>query len=313
MARSENFKVGLLVLTATLLLAAAIGVITGLRLRQPEDRYSIRFDESVSGLDQGADVKYRGVKVGTVRKLTIPPDDITKVEVWIGIKEGTPIRADTKAKLTNVGITGLKFVDLIGGSPRQPPLEVGQRIPSEVSVLEELTGKATTAADKADLLLDNLLLLTDQEHYSEKMGSLYDELLESTEQMNALLKVLVRASGRLDTTLVRTNSLLSRNEGHIDHALAEMDGALTQLHKTLVDVNELDVVSNFNATAESARVAVNDLRSLISSNRRQIAETLANLREASANLNEFSGTVRDRPSLLLRSTGPEPRKVPDRR
>ena len=35
-----------------------------------------------------------------------------------------------------------------------------------------------------------------------------------------------------------------------------------------------------------------------------LTETLANLRETSANMNEFSRLVREKPSLLIRSTGP---------
>jgi len=311
MARSQNFKVGLLVILATVLLVVSVTVITGIRLRKPTDQYSVRFRESVSGLDPGSAVKFRGVQVGTVDHLLIPDDDISSVEVWIAVDRGTPIKGSTRAKISSVGITGLKFVDLIGGKQDDPSLAPGARIESEVSVIESLTGRAVTAAEKADVLLDNLLLLTSQEQYKSEVRVLYKEVLAAVQQMNELMHVMTGAASHLDTLLANSNAVVVDNRERIDSSLVQLEGALTELHATLADLNNEQLVENLNATVASARVVATDLRTVIGGSRRDLAEALVNLRETSANLNDFSRMVRDKPSLLLRSSSPEPRRVPD--
>lgn len=79
----------------------------------------------------------------------------------------------------------------------------------------------------------------------------------------------------------------------------------------LASSNENNLIGNMNTTMEQTRIVATDVRGLISGSRRDIAETLANLRETSTNLNDFSRSVRDQPSLLLRSSSPEPRRLPD--
>ena len=103
--------------------------------------YRIRFGESVSGLELGEPVKYRGVNVGTVKAMALDPADPRVVQVDIGLHKDAPIRTDTKASLKLKGITGVVFVELSGGSPKAKSLlaatPVGKlpEIPAEKSNL----------------------------------------------------------------------------------------------------------------------------------------------------------------------------------
>lgn len=103
--------------------------------------YRIRFGESVSGLELGEPVKYRGVDVGTVKAMALDPADPRVVQVDIALRKDAPIRTDTKASLKLKGITGVVFVELSGGTPKAKSLlaatPVGKvpEIPSEKSSL----------------------------------------------------------------------------------------------------------------------------------------------------------------------------------
>jgi len=78
-------------------------------------KYLIYFNESVLGLNIDAPVKYRGISVGRVSKMKINPANTEQVEVLITILKTTPIKIDTKAKLTAQGITGLSYINLSMG------------------------------------------------------------------------------------------------------------------------------------------------------------------------------------------------------
>ncbi len=61
--------------------------------------YDIYFTGSVAGLGVGGDVRYRGIKVGTVVDITINPDDPSRVGVTAQIGSDTPIREGDRASL----------------------------------------------------------------------------------------------------------------------------------------------------------------------------------------------------------------------
>ena len=70
-------------------------------------KYLIYFNESVSGLNLNAPVKYRGISVGKVVDLRINPSNIEQVQATVEILKTTPIKETTEAKLTEQEITGL--------------------------------------------------------------------------------------------------------------------------------------------------------------------------------------------------------------
>ena len=46
-----------------------------------------------------------------------------EIEVILEVKGGTPIKQDTVAILESQGITGLKYIDLVGGTKNSPLLK----------------------------------------------------------------------------------------------------------------------------------------------------------------------------------------------
>ncbi len=128
--------------------------------------YKVYMSESVAGLSPDASVKYRGVNVGTVSKISLRKDNPEQVELLLKIKQGVPIKQDTKATLKLFGLTGLAYIELSGGS-KDAPLLVGKDgqtpvIPSEPSIfaridesVTDITGKAVLAMDKFTRLLSD--------------------------------------------------------------------------------------------------------------------------------------------------------------
>jgi phospholipid/cholesterol/gamma-HCH transport system substrate-binding protein len=95
-------------------------------------RYHVFINESVSGLNLDAPVKYRGVEIGRVRDIDLNPLVPGQVQLTLDIEADVPIREDTIAVLTVQGVTGIAFVDLTGGSLESPLLKAGDDQPYPV-------------------------------------------------------------------------------------------------------------------------------------------------------------------------------------
>lgn len=91
--------------------------ITGSKAEKPV-RYFMQFSGSVTGLQVGSQVRFRGIPVGEVVTIDIvenkeKPDGPVAIEVVIDIREDTPIRESTRSVLEIQGITGVSFVQLV--------------------------------------------------------------------------------------------------------------------------------------------------------------------------------------------------------
>ena len=97
--------------------AAIFAVWLGSTGRHDDVLYRIHFNDSVSGLAVGDPVKFRGIDVGTVKSMSIDPDNSRLVLVDVRLRKETPVKTDTRASLALKGITGVVFIELNGGDP----------------------------------------------------------------------------------------------------------------------------------------------------------------------------------------------------
>ena len=120
-----NFlKIGVFIIVFTILLLSAIFWLGKYGFEKKKfDEYSVYFKESVSGLNVGSAIKYKGFEVGNVNEIKINPNNSEEIQIDILIKKGTPIKKDNYAILGNLGITGLKYIELKGGAQDSPILE----------------------------------------------------------------------------------------------------------------------------------------------------------------------------------------------
>jgi len=136
-------RVGSFVLLTILALAAFFVWFVGAYDNSKYTTYRMHFAESVSGLDVGGPVKFRGVRVGKVKSLLIDPRDTRLIQVDVNILKSTPIKTDTVANLKLQGITGGIYIELNGGDAKAPPLanndeNTPPEIPTQSSTLSEI-------------------------------------------------------------------------------------------------------------------------------------------------------------------------------
>jgi phospholipid/cholesterol/gamma-HCH transport system substrate-binding protein len=287
--RSQRARIGLFVVAAGTLLAIVLFVFGGLRMWGGRDHYTIEFDDSVMGLATGAQVYLNGIRVGSVEDIEVSPDDLKKVRVGIAVKGDTPIHADTKAMLQMAGITGLKVIDLRGGSLTAPRLPPGSQIAQGDTTLDKLERQAKTIVDQSEQLMKKATQVVDN------LATVTDPMSEIVANARTTSANLAGASAGLDG-MVRENRTALRSTiatlgESAKSAQAVIDGQVTQL---LTNASDL----------------VAEMKGLVRDNGGSLRAAVADLRQASRSFKELSRDVRQRPSRLLFGGAAGERKLP---
>ena len=223
--------------------------------------YDVLFD-NVSGLSEAGDVRYNGLPVGQVVDLRLAPRDPSKVRVRIEVGAETPVKTDTVATLQSLGVTGVSFVALSGGSPEAENLPEGETIRSETSALQSVLQGAPELLQKALLLLEDINDVVNPDNRAA---------------LSDILNNLASASGRLDRTLEDFETL-SDDLGTAAREVAGFAGRLTELSD-----NAETTMTVATDTLEAARGAIDRSGTVIET----ADETLKSMNTAFNSANEF--------------------------
>ena len=290
--RGQRVRSGIFVAIGAALLLIVIVVFGAVRLWRGSDRYVIYFDDTVYGLEDGGAVYFEGVRVGSVDELTITkPGEPGRVRAEIEIDSGTPIRADTQAYLLYAGITGVKEIDLRGGSPAEPLLAHGGTIPVGKTELDKLTDRLTDMTEVASELLAsasrtaaNLAKLTEPEATAE--------IIANTR----------RAAANLATASDSLRLMVAENR-------EALRGALTSIDHAAKNASDLlnGKLTSFAARADDL---AQHLDRLVRGSSGQLRSTISDLAQASRSFKDLVRDLRQSPSRLLFSRPPPERRLP---
>lgn len=119
------------------------------------DNYVLYLKSGAASLSADSAVLYHGVPVGQVSSISLDPDDPTRAEVVLRIREGTPIKTDTVATVDTRGVTGSGYVELEGGSANAPALtaKAGEKYPV-IKAKSGATSITSAAQNVAQRLID---------------------------------------------------------------------------------------------------------------------------------------------------------------
>lgn len=323
--RINYAAVGLFILVlATVWVAISIWLIFGNPIANYQP-YVTYMEESVSGLVKDAAVRYRGVDVGRVKDISLRPGNPEEVKLLLDIRGDAPIRVDTKATLRSQGLTGLYFVELVGGSKDAALLKPGpDGRPPELESVPSLFMRLDQAVTG---LLDNLsrvtkrvdVLLSDENMASiERMltntAEMSEAFADSREDINAAV-----ADARQSMADLRalTSGIAGRN-GEIGAAIDNFSAASgdiarfsRQLPGVMEDV-EAVAAELRSASEKLGRVAENTDSALGKVNASTIVDlnqALHELRSALDSIEGLSNRLQAHPEMLIhgepeRSPGP---------
>lgn len=163
--RANYALIGALVLVATAFIAGFVLWLGQSELQRDYKAYDIVFEGPVS-LEEGAAVRYIGVKVGEVARVRIDKADPSKVRTHVRVSRDTPIREDSTASIQLAGITGITFVQISAGTGKPLEARPGQPVPiikSERTLVDQIVAGGAQALGRANLTFDGInRILTDE-------------------------------------------------------------------------------------------------------------------------------------------------------
>jgi len=191
--KAERIRLGVFLILSIVLVLGIMVFYLGKQLTNERTNYYTRFAESVDGLVPGAKVKWNGVTVGQVVLLNIDEKNLQEVIVHFEVEKGTPIKASMSATLVGgLSITGLKSIELTGGTPEEKILKENKEVQAGVSQMKVLTGQTERIVLKLEELMNNLLAVT-----GEKNQASFTNSLQNVNLLTAQL-----ADAKIDKTLL---------------------------------------------------------------------------------------------------------------
>ena len=243
--RKQKVRLGIFAVSTAVLVVAVLIIFAGMRFWEREDRYLVDIEGTVLGLASGSDVLLNGVRVGSIDDLEISPDDMGRVRATLLVAEGTPIKRDTKAVLVMRGITGLKVIDLRGGTDEAAALAPGSKIPSERSEMDRLVERAEKIADRTIQVLDTADRALDS---AAKVGVELEGLVaENRALVRGTLGSVNQASksasrlmdGELRQMIASASSLVNEMSGVVKQNQGQLRAALTDLRRASGNFKEM--------------------------------------------------------------------------
>ncbi len=320
-SRSQKIRLGVFIVISSFALLVLLFIVGSKQFFQDRDIYYISYrDVSVSGLEIGSPVKYLGINIGTIKSIDFDPKDVYNVIITVAVKPGTPIKKDAQANIEAIGITGLKMIEIRGGSNEAELCQTGQFIKAGGSLTEDITGKAEVIANKIERVVNNLIEFTAPEKL-EKIIKLAESSTHAMDNINALVaenrQNLYEGLGSAKIVMARMDTIsysLQVATAKIERLTQSdtLDQIVSNVYEVSEKLTKTDLVSTI---ARLGEVVERTNKLLISLDRdmergsRDFLASLQKLKSALDYLNEASRLVNEDPSVLIR--GAEVDEIPD--
>lgn len=290
-----TFKIGILTL---MVVASMVVILLALGIRPGPDktvRFRSYFDESVSGLDVGALVKYRGINVGVVDRIDLAPDG-RSVEVRMKIDAtrssllGWHAEHDTglRARVGSPGLAGLKMIDVEFLDPAAhppPPLTFapGEHYVPAASASDVQQSLATMTEALVGTLqrVDAVI----QDVQTREVPARVADALQSVEQAATELRSTVHHVDR------------ARLPDRTAESMTRLDLAIGSLQKVL---ERVDADGGVIEGAERASESVDALGRRATDATQELDRTVRDLGEAARTMRSLGDAIERDPDMLLK-------------
>ncbi len=321
--KEQKLRLGVFLAVSLVLLAVITGIFIIPKLKTEGDIYYVDFREiSVNGVSEGADVKYQGVKIGTVIRITVNPDDLRSVLLYIKIKKGFPVKKDMRARLQYVGITGLRFVEISGGKTEAKNLEPGGRILTKKGLGEKAEDIVLNVDSVAKAINDMLnpenrqkvsLLIKNLEKGTAVISNLLEKKEEnlgnSMENIDKITRELHQVAINLNQfTLYLTEVSEKVQVKKLEKVVTHTDDLIQTLSRRFSEKEAGKLLADIDTFVNTATLSIRKIENRFHDLEGEINMTLVSLRESMENISRFTRELADDPTILIRTRADKRRK-----
>ena len=212
------------------------------------ERYAIHFEQQeLAGLEVGAAVTLRGIKVGRVEDYALVGNKLNRVRVQVRVDRRAPVLTNTQAVVTRNFVTGIAAITLVNPALAGAPLaevpegETYPVISEGRSNMDEIAGRVSQVGEMAAVALTNVNQLLDANNREAVMAAVRN-LRDLSSGLNQRLAALDdtlqrtgRAADRIGLAATQLGQAGERVAGQAERSGTSLDGALGEAQRTLAD------------------------------------------------------------------------------
>ncbi|MDE5791828.1 MAG: MlaD family protein [Muribaculaceae bacterium] len=265
---NKEFKIGIFVILAILILIFGIDYLKGINLFNPANFYYANY-ENVQGLEVASPVTCNGYKIGQVREISFDYDHPGKVKVQLALNKEVKLPENSKALIASTLLSGA-YIDIkIGDSKKMLPIG-GEIQPATTPDL-----MATVSNDIMPAVNDML----------PKINAIMDNLDTVTTNL-----ALISSDPALSASIKRLNGITGNINSMTDNFNTISFGLRGQVPSVMNNVSR--ITYGLDTVAANLGALSAQLRSL------PLNATMDNVNQITENLTRFSNQLNDQKSSL---------------
>lgn len=262
MTISNEYKIGLAVAVAVLILVFGINFLKGKSLFANDTEYIVYY-EKVDGLNVGSNVLMRGFKIGVVKEISFVGETAESIKVKFIINEKLKFSQDSKVRIFSRDLMGTRGLDIVSGTSTKMKKngDVFEGIVEE-TFKSEIGRQVAPLKNKAEMILSSI-----------------DSILVSVRGIiNSDAEMKIRSSL---TSVSKTLKNLQSTSVTLDNALKKETNSLTSIM-----VNVESITDNFKKSNEKISLLLSNAAAItdtinssgLGKNLRNITESLENIK-----------------------------------
>jgi phospholipid/cholesterol/gamma-HCH transport system substrate-binding protein len=265
---TKEYKIGLAVFAAIIILILGINFLKGKSLFKKDTEYLVYF-EKIDGLKVGSYVLTRGFKVGVVKDIQFDGDMAERMKVSFLINENIRFASDSKVRIFSMDLMGTRGLEIITGSSKElknnGDVFIGE---IEGSFKDEIGRQIAPLKNKAERLLSSLDSIFTSIQIIVNVDT-QAKIKQSLGSVGRTLKSLESASSSID-------NIVSSKEGSLSNLISNTESITLNLRKNNEKIS--NILSNISSITDTLN------SDGLGSGLNNIGESLANLNRISASL-----------------------------
>ena len=296
--RRQRIRLGIFLVLGGGVLGVFFCLVAGSELFEARDTYYVEFSGgSVTGLQVGSQVRYNGIVVGAVESINFAEGSVERVVVTLSIREDVPVKADVRARMYPVGITGTRQINLVGGTDAADLLSPGSRIPESQSVLDSLS----QLGEPAQNIIESIELLLSEDN-RDNVAAFLENAAGILEDNRGSIARIVR----------NTDQIIAGNRADFEQTLRDINLAAENLESASLALSQAlgggegqqeslsELVDGLNRTVVQAESSLRNIDRMVIESERGLLDSISLLEDTLEYLNNFAMLISEDPSRLVR-------------
>ena len=254
----EEIKAGVIIVASFLILSGFVILIGGSQVFEKLDFYYVKV-MNAAGVDEGAQVKLGGVRVGRVLSITPPTAPGEPVTIKVGIKKGTVLYKGTKASITQVGFVGDIYLLFSIDKTTKEQFKAGDTIPADEQVqFAVLMARLDSISQSVDGLIKDIDMIFSERNIKEIESLLKNAnsaIVSGSSNLDKVASALKGTTAKLELALNEIEGLVKDNKAEVSQLIRMAREGVEKAGDMIRTIEA--AAKNADATIKTADRAIN--------------------------------------------------------